>query len=382
VDTDYTTPKAIRRSAALHERVRAFARASEKERLVTPPGEDTFESLALDIAQFQYDYCAGFARAVAASGRPLQSLSDIPLVTTDAFRYGRVAVHPPELDQALYYTSGTTADPGRHPVRDLKTKEDLSIVQAAPALFSGQSRGIVVALATAPEEPARSSLAHMMELFMQHFDGRSLTPDPTGATFDSRASFRWLLSPSGVDLDALHRAARIAVHRSEPLYLLATSFALLSAIEELDGAKLRTPSRTTVMLTGGFKGARAEIDEAELRRLACRTFSIEPESVVGEYGMTELSSQLFERPGTGRYQAPPWLHVRALNPVTYEEVSPGEPGLAHFIDLANVDSSLSVLTQDQVRIHDDGIELMGRAPRATPRGCSLPYEGLIGRGLP
>jgi hypothetical protein len=96
--------------------------------------------------------------------------------------------------------------------------------------------------------------------------------------------------------------------------------------------------------------------------------------------MTELGSQLFELPGTRRYQAPPWLRVRAVDASSGEPVVAGQAGRAHFLDLANVDSCLSVVTQDLICLHDDGIELLGRAPRTVPRGCSLPYEGLLGGG--
>jgi hypothetical protein len=162
--------------------------------------------------------------------------------------------------------------------------------------------------------------------------------------------------------------------------VLATSFALLSALEELDGAKVRTPSKTTVMITGGFKGKNTDVDEERLREMACQAFSIEPNRIIGEYGMTELGSQLFELPGTRRYQAPPWLRVRAVDASSGEPVVAGQAGRAHFLDLVNVDSCLSVVTQDLICLHDDGIELLGRAPRTVPRGCSLPYEGLLGGG--
>lgn len=256
------------------------------------------------------------------------------------------------------------------------------MLQARHTLFAEHARGVVVALAPPPSHPQSSSLGHMMALLMREFDGRRLTPDPIGAAFDADSESRWLVGRAGIRLNDLHRAAKIALHRSEPLFILSTSFALLAALEELDGGKIRTPNRTTLMITGGFKGKKTDVSEERLREMARRTFSLDPARIIGEYGMTELSSQLFEVPGTRRYVAPPWLRVRALDQVTRAPVEKGEAGLAHFIDLANVDSCLSVITQDLIRVHDDGIELLGRAPRAIPRGCSLPYEGLLLEGSP
>lgn len=360
----------------LHERVRAFARAHQRGRVVAQSGEDSFEQLALDIARYQLAQGAGFARLATHAAGELKQLSDIPPVTTDAFRFGRVAVHPPELDAAVFVTSGTTALPGTHAVRDLTTKEQLAQQQAEGALFEKHGRGIVIALADCPTDPPTSSLTHMMQLLMQAFDGRALSTEPEGSAFDLRSPARWLSGKTGVDIEGLQRACRLAIHRSEPLYVLTTSFALLAAIEALDGQKVRTSSRTTIMLTGGFKGVRTSVDESELREMTARAFGLTNEDIVGEYGMTELSSQLFEGP-PGHYVAPPWLRVQAVDPCTFAPVADGEEGLARFFDLANVDSSVSVLTRDVVRITEQGVQLLGRSKRATPRGCSLPYEGLI-----
>lgn len=375
-------PQATRRSQLLHQRVLAFAETSYAPPLVSKRDADTFESLALDIARFQFDYSPGFARLVGTETFSIEDIGELPALPTDAFRYARVAVHPKELDEAVYQTSGTTARPGLHPVRSLATKEQLTLLQARHTLFSEHARGVVVALAPRPSQPQTSSLGHMMALLMREFDGRRLTPDPVGAAFDATSESRWLIGQAGIRLNDLHRAAKIALHRSEPLFILSTSFALLSALEELDGAKIRTPTRTTLMITGGFKGKKTDVNEDRLRAMASRAFSIDPPRIIGEYGMTELTSQLFEIPGTRRYLAPPWLKVRALDPVTRAPVENGQAGLAHFIDLANIDSCLSVVTQDLIRVHEDEVELLGRAPRAIPRGCSLPYEGLLVEGSP
>lgn len=403
---DYTAPPALRKSDALHERVLAFAHSFETQ---AAGACDTFENLALDIARFQYDHSPGFARLCGVPRAELTHLGHIPTVPSDVFRLGRVALHPPELDTAVFRTSGTTSElTGQHPVRRVSTKERLALLQAQRTLFSEFGRGVVVALATRPD--GTSSLGHMMELFMQHFDGRPLVADPQGAAWSSAEPGRFLIDARGVDIEGLERAARLAKHRSEPLYVLSTSFAMVAALDALEGASIVAPSRTKVMITGGFKGRSRHVDETQLRQAIAHAFGIQQERIVGEYGMTELSSQLFEQAGSvttlrepsdalvsggtpttawwqqrgpsGVYFAPPWLRVRAVSPQTYQEVPHGEVGLAHFIDLANIDSCISVLTQDQVRNLGGGIQLLGRAPKAPPRGCSLPFEALAFSSLP
>ncbi len=370
---DYSAPPALRKSEALHKRVVAFAESFDRKR---PLLGDSFEKLAVDIGRFQMESSAGFARLCPFEPGQLKELTQLPVVPSDVFRLTRVALHPPELDAAVFITSGTTAElTGRHPVRRLQTKEELTLIQARRTLFTEHGRGVIVALSPPPD--GSSSLGHMMELFVRHFDGRPLLAQPEGAAFVENEPGRFLINAQGVDIEGLKRAARLAKHRSEPLYVLATSFAMVAALDALDGEKIAAPSRTKVMLTGGFKGRSRHVEEADLRRSIARCFGIDETEIIGEYGMTELSSQLFEHAGPmGAYVAPPWLRVRALDPTSYEEVSPGEVGLAHFIDLANVDSCISVLTQDQIVIEEGNIRLLGRAPRAPARGCSLPFESL------
>jgi hypothetical protein len=102
--------------------------------------------------------------------------------------------------------------------------------------------------------------------------------------------------------------------------------------------------------------------------------------------MTELTSQLYEGTLPGAALAgprdvllePPTLRVVPVDPLTLEAVPEGELGLARMIDLGNVDSAVVVQTEDLVRRVDGGIELLGRRPGATARGCSLAVEAWLG----
>ena len=72
---------------------------------------------------------------------------------------------------------------------------------------------------------------------------------------------------------------------------------------------------------------------------------VQPGFVVSEYGMTELLSQLYEPilsegvTAAGLYLPPPWLRVRAVDPMTLEDVGMGHEGLLCFHDLANLGSA-------------------------------------------
>jgi hypothetical protein len=365
----------LEESDRLHGRVRAFARSE-------PGLEDAFDELALEIAQFQARHLLGFRRLVEMRGGALNRVEDIPAVPCDAFRITRVAVHPPELDEVRFATSGTTGAPGVHAMRSTGTYRELALQSGAAALVSERSsRRVVVALAPHPGQPPTSSLGFMLRVFMQGFDGRALTRDPDGAPFDPDASSRWLVGSAGIDLDGLRRAALLARDRQEPLLLLATSLALLALLDSLAGDRLPMPKRTVVMQTGGLKGRVRQSSPAQIREAVARAFQIPERQIVSEYGMTELTSQLYAGPQPEVYVEPAWVRVVPVDPESLRPVSEGQVGMARITDLGNVDSAVVILTQDLVRRHPEGIEIMGRRPTALPRGCSLAAEALLlGRG--
>ncbi|HEY6723198.1 MAG TPA: acyl-protein synthetase [Polyangiaceae bacterium] len=350
-------------SDALHARVQAYARGEAGE---------GFDALALAIAEYQRKHAPGFARLVRRHGSALDTVDSIPAVPAEAFRLTRVAVHPPELDQVRFCTSGTSsADTGTHPMRRLDTYRLLSVEFGRAALASSLGGpAVVVALAPDPGTPEASSLGCMLRFFMHDF----------GA-----GSERWLVRPEGVDVDALAQAATTARGEGRPLLVLATAFALVALLDRAAGTRVQAPEHTLVMLTGGFKGKSRSVEPELLRSQVAALFGIDPARVVGEYGMTELTSQLYE--GTaphaelqgpaGVYLAPPWLRVAPVDPISLAPLPEGEIGLARFVDLGNIDSAIAVVTEDLIRRAGPGIQLLGRRPATTPRGCSLAVESLL-----
>jgi hypothetical protein len=358
----------VEESDALHSRVRAFASGA---------GGDDFERLALDIAQFQGRWSAGYARLQEAHGQTM------PAVPVEAFRLTRVAVHPPELDALTFRTSGTTgAMTGVHALRTTETYRELSLLQGPQFLCgSWTAPRVAVALAPAPGSRPSSSLGFMMRLFIAALDGRALCVEPEGSPFDVDAPERWLVGSEGPNLAGLTRAARIASERGESLLVLATSLALLALLEALDGQMLRLPPGSVVMHTGGFKGRRREVAPDALRAAVAEALAIPESHLVGEYGMTELTSQLYEDTlrgsRAGIFYEPRWMRVIPVDPATLEPVGEGERGIARIVDLGNVDSAVAVLTQDVVSRSEGGIALHGRRQGAPERGCSLAIESLV-----
>jgi len=127
-----------------------------------------------------------------------------------------------------------------------------------------------------------------------------------------------------------------------------------------------------------------EVPADELRASMARAFQIDERAIVAEYGMTELTSQFYEAtlvdPGArhGEYVEPPWAKVVPVHPETLAPVADGEIGIARIVDLMNVDSAVVVLAADRVRRTVRGFELLGRAPGAPPRGCSIAIDEMLG----
>ncbi|HYQ01372.1 MAG TPA: acyl-protein synthetase [Polyangiaceae bacterium] len=360
------------RSDELHRAVRHFATGDRTQ---------SFSDLALGIAEFQREFSPGFAR-LCRNRSSLSSVSDIPGVPCDAFRLARVAVHPEGEDRLRFYTSGTTSGArGMHAMRVTETYHELALHFGRSALRANAGAHHVVALAPQLDDPPSSSLGHMMAMFMVDFEQRG--------QFDVRTSERWLIDDRGVDLAGLARAAEHAAKHGQTLLVLATSFALVGLLDALGDRALPLPANTVVMQTGGFKGKTREIEPDELRAAIARSFGIAQAQIVSEYGMTELTSQLYEAtvPGSelarerngqsGVYAEPPWLRVVPVDPTTLEPVPDGNIGIGRIVDLGNVDSAVAIQTQDRVRRVEGGIVLLGRAPGAPPRGCSLAIEEFL-----
>lgn len=363
-------------SDALHARVRSFAAASLRGEATEP-----FDDLAIAIARFQAAHVPAAARLARARGVDLTAARDaaaIPAIPCDAFRLARIAAHAEADDVAVFRTSGTSqgaAARGAHAMRTTATYELVSLAWGERLLWPDRRKMQAIVLAPPRAEQPDSSLGFMLDLFARTL-GR--------ASFHVRAG-----AGAALDLDGLARAAAEARAAGEPAIVLGTSFALVHALDGRGARDLRLPAGSRVMQTGGFKGRSREVAPDELRARIADAFAVREDHVAGEYGMTELSSQLYEgtlaaavghgrgaaRPGL--YLAPPWVRASAVDPGSLAPLPDGEVGIARIVDLANVDSAVAIQTADRIRGVDGGIELLGRAPDATPRGCSIAIDELL-----
>jgi hypothetical protein len=362
----------LEESAGLHARASAFISAFEAGRQMPEP----FDALAVDLARYQARRVSGYARLCAArhvDPAAMRAAADAPAVPTDAFKHAEVFAFEPALAAATFRTSGTTVGArGTHRMRHVGTYDHAALAFGRAMLAAGLRPPVpVLVVGPSPCEAPDSSLTHMNAVFALSWHGEVRDED------------RFFVREGSLDAEGL-RARVASLEPATPAVVLATSFALVHLLDAIGTETLPLPRDSRVMQTGGFKGKSREVDANELRREVARVFDVHERSVIGEYGMTELSSQFWEgtvadpHARSGVYVEPPWARVVAVDPESLRPVANGEVGIARIEDLANVDSAFAVLTQDCVRRVPGGFELLGRAAGAPPRGCSISLDEMLG----
>jgi hypothetical protein len=358
-------------SDILHARVREMVRAFGRSEAMPEP----FDTLAADLARFQAAHVPGYRRLCAARGVDPAAIAlarQAPAVPTDAFRLGHVFAFDAPDASTTFRTSGTSHGArGVHRMRAVKTYDAVALAFGSAMLARDLAPPVaVLVVGPPPPEAPDSSLAHMCAVFAHALGA----PEPPDRTFFVRDG----------SLRVGDLRDRIAgLSRATPAIVLATSFGLVHLLDALGRDVLALPPRSRVMQTGGFKGKSREVAPGELRAAVARAFGVGDRAVIGEYGMTELSTQFWEatlvepQARHGVYVEPPWARVVPVDPQTLAPVPAGEVGIGRIEDLANVDSAFAVLTQDRVRRVDGGFELVGRVVGALPRGCSIALEEML-----
>jgi hypothetical protein len=343
---------------------------------------ESFDALAADLAVFQAANVPGYARLCATRGvdpRAITRASEAPAVPAEAFKLASVFAFAASDAAFTFRTSGTTSGaPGTHAMRSAASYDAAAIAYGAAmfagGLAAGGERVPVLVIGPSDVEAPHSSLSHMCALFARAFGAGG-----DGSTFFVRGG--------ALEVDAL--LDRIAsLPRDVPALVLSTSFGLVHCLDAMGERTVALPPGSRVMQTGGYKGRSREVSAAALRHGVARAFAIDERAVVAEYGMTELSSQFWEATVVdesavhGEYAEPPWARVVPVDPETLAPVAHGAVGIARIEDLANVDSAFVVLTQDRVRRIGTRFELLGRAPGAPPRGCSIALDEMLSTTAP
>jgi Acyl-protein synthetase, LuxE len=326
------------------------------------------DALLTELSEQQAQSVAGYQRFLRSETR--RPGGRLPALPTDVFRYARVAGHAPEHDVRVFRTSGTSsAERGSHAFADLSLYDLAAERAARHALFPDRERMRLLVLAPHESDTPDSSLSYMLSRFAQWF---------------GLAETRYFVSHGELQSQALLTALHDAAVRGAPIALLGTSFAFVHAEDAFGAERFELLPGSRIMQTGGFKGRSRSVEPEAMLELLSQRYGVKREWIVQEYGMTELSSQLYEttlrqaalgRPvQPRRLWTPSWVRAEPIDPQSLLPVAQGEVGVLRIDDLANVGSVCAIQTSDLARRLDDGIVVLGRAPGAVARGCSLTFD--------
>lgn len=344
-----------------------------------PLNDEVFNLAALRVFAWQYarnlPYAAFCDRRRRTPGN-VEHWTRIPVVPTSAFREIALIAGDPADAQAVFRTSGTTRGAekrGTHYVSDLSLYHASLIPNFTACVLPDGVKIRMVSLVPDRLEMPDSSLAHMISVLI----------DEVGAPQSEHCA----TIDGGIDERRLVDILDSAEAAGEPVCLLGTSLAYVRWLDSLNeqGVTFSLPAGSRLMDTGGYKGQGREVGESTLREMYGELLGIPASHCINEYGMTEMCSQFYDstlrdavhgRADARRKLVPPWVRTRVVDPDTLEPVPEG-PGLLQHFDLANAGSVMALQTEDVGVAAADGFRLLGRAPGAVPRGCSIAMDLLL-----
>lgn len=333
--------------------------------------EAAFDALARRVFAYQFARNApyrAFAQGRGATPAAVRSWRDLPAAPAAAFKHFVLSCTPEGNCARVFHSSGTT---GRETSRHFLDAAALDVYRTSLRQGFGRfvlpdgARLPILALMAPPEGAPHSSLSFMLG---------ELIASGGGAFFAAPGDWQTALA------NALQNA-------TGPMVVFGTAWALVHFFDATQRSFVLPPG-SRVVETGGFKGRSRELSRDELYALFAARLGVPSTHCVSEYGMSEMASQFYDstlrdavlgvaRPP--RKIGAPTVRTRVLDPVTGEEAEPGVPGLLAHCDIANLNSVVAIQTEDWGYAAGDGegFVLLGRAPGAVLRGCSLTAEEMM-----
>lgn len=336
-----------------------------------------FDALALRLFAEQHAGNAAYRRFCQLRGatpRTVKGWRDIPAVPISAFKEVTLSCAPADSAERVFMTSGTTRGDvkGRHYHPTIAVYDASMTRNFARRFMQGSERLRMGILFPNEDEMPNSSLAHYLELAVRHF-----------GTADSR----WFVSLQGMDTEGLREMLRASERSGEPCALLGASYSFVHLFDELarSGERFALPTGSRILDTGGYKSQSRELPLDDFYAQLASAFGVPRERCINMYGMTELSTQLYDDGNAvvpSVKSGPHWIRSRLVDPLSGREVPRGERGILVHCDLANFNSVTSILTEDVGIAVDGGFLLLGRAEGAQAKGCSLAVQEFLQAAKP
>ncbi|MCY8232495.1 CoF synthetase [Priestia endophytica] len=356
-----------------------FIEGNAQEKQTNPDIIDaTYNELALKLFQYQFKHNKAYKKFCQVRKRtPLtvKKWIDIPPMPIQGYKELTLSCEPIEEAEAVFMTSGTTNPEAKgknyHP--------DLTIWDASMKgpfkqfVMPDYEKMTIFILSPAEDLNQNSSLSRYLSNAVSYF-----------GTENSEFFF----SEEGLNFERLVSQLKRCEEKREPVMLMGASFAYVHILDYLKEKQIQfqLPEKSRIFDTGGFKGQSREVDMEQLYTEFQTYFQIGRDKCINMYGMTELSSQIYNQTILSSYlnrsvihdkAAAPWIKTVILNTETLEPVQQGEKGVIAHYDLANWNSCLALLTEDLGYQTKNGFVLLGRIKDSEARGCSIAVDQLI-----
>jgi hypothetical protein len=331
--------------------------------------DSQFNDLALALFQFQFQHNAAYSRFCShlrVNPAEITDWANIPAVPTSAFKALDLSVLPPEARTRVFHSSGTTEQRSSlhiHNSATLGLYEQSLLAWFRPHFVPDGPSIHFLFLTPPPEDAPHSSLVHMFGTIARHYASEFAGVVSNGA---------WQ-----IDFEKTRERLSILTTENTPVAVCGTAFLFVHLCDWLVEHNLAftLPCGSRVLETGGYKGRSRAVEKPELHAMIAAALGIPGSHIISEYGMSEISSQAYDRvfgqSSERLFHFPPWARALVISPETHKPVQDGETGLLRIYDLANVASVLAIQTEDLAIRRGDGFELLGRATQAERRGCSL-----------
>jgi hypothetical protein len=334
--------------------------------------EDAFDQQALKLFAYQYQHNLPFQRFCQQRGRTVRTVNswrDIPPVPINGFKELTLSCVPVSDAQRTFMTSGTTQGDvkGRHHHPTLSVYDASMVRNFRQRFMQGREQIRMGILFPTEALMPNSSLAHYLALAVREF---------------GTAQSHYLLTQDGLDMAQLLVELDRAQRTAEPYALLGASYSFVHLLDALhrQGKSFVLPQGSRVLDTGGFKGQSRELSMADFYAQLSAVLGIDRSQCINMYGMTELSTQFYDWGNAtlpSVKSGPHWIRSRVLDPLSGQEMPPGERGILAHCDLANFNSVTTILTEDVGVAVDAGFLLLGRAQGSAAKGCSLAVEEFL-----
>lgn len=338
----------------------------------TATSDDVFNEIALQLFAYQFEHNRPFRQFSIQRGRTprtARSWRDIPAVPINAFKELTLSCCAPESAARVFMTSGTTARGVRGKSYHANTAVyDASMIRGFKQFFMPDRDRIDMSILFPTEDALpNSSLAHYLGLALSHFGS---------------AHSDYVMQDDGIAFDHLFNNLDRAQIGGEPYALLGASYSYVPLLDEMvqRGLSFTLPAGSRLFDTGGFKGQSRELQLDDFYDQLSTAFGVPRENCTNMYGMTELSTQFYDRGNAvcpSVKTGPHWIRSRVINPLTGNDVPLGEAGVLVHCDLAHFNIVSTILTEDAGVEVEGGFLLLGRADGEEAKGCSIAVEEFL-----